>query len=228
MKEKDSSLSLSQLPVKMFSNQSPSKTNIDEANRHLQMLHSYVEELEERIQTQAVEHQRQIEENESRFRFMVTQKDAEILKLKDQLESNEEQCKDMEKKLQAKDVLLTGLQMKSKRLDEINSYGPAITELASLLTGSVLRSCHEQKHFQSSERNGPNNLMVKSATKKAYSVVDEVDEIRRTWQRQNVEQGPAGLDRLRHFSISGSDAEDDCMEGNNVCVPLKPEKELYL
>ena len=91
-------------PLTMFSGKSPNKSNIEEANRHLQLLYERVRELEEKLEIQASECSRREEQMvlalQRQLSDMTKRKDADISELKLSLGVTEQKRKISEEQVQ--------------------------------------------------------------------------------------------------------------------------------
>lgn len=237
----------------MYSNQSPTKVNIEEANKHLQMLHGRVEELEKSLQAQSVEFQKRTEGVEAHFHMLLTQKDADIFNLRRALEASENHRKDMEIQLQHKDRLLFVLQQKCRKLDEMTKYTPTLEKLVSLLkhvqsgqTQSVDNHVPMINQTQNHIRPQPQPQVGLDVARKFHRNEatrttsnqlpnDHEGEVQTNWRRPRVDLSPtrpmsrsSHASPSRHFPTSKDETKGNKDHQNEQFVPHKPERELYL
>ena len=88
----------------MFSPQSPSRTNIEEANKHLQMLHSRIAELEQATETQA-EVILTLQNKEAETAQMLNMKDNENAEIRQRLEVSHEKIGELIHQSEQKDKI---------------------------------------------------------------------------------------------------------------------------
>ena len=69
----------------MYSSISPNKTNIQEANKHLQMVHNRVEQLERALSKQASDFSQRESDQQIHFEELIKIKDAEVTALRARL-----------------------------------------------------------------------------------------------------------------------------------------------
>ena len=135
-----------------FPSESPSKANIQEANKHLQMLHARVNELERELTRQASDFISRDQTRQIHFEELLKLRDAEISQLNAANQLAEENIKDLESKLSEKVSVIEELEDKCRVLDQVLQCKPVLDSMVKLL--NVYQSCQNHAHDSSSKSNG--------------------------------------------------------------------------
>ena len=133
---------------------SPTKTSIEEANKHLLMLHKRVEELENVLVKQSNEFSRKEREKDNYFTEQIRQKEEYCQQLQGKLLENERSLSAVHETLKEKNLIIEQLRDKSRVLDELLQCKPILESMVKLM--NVYESCvspDPSKASNSSERN---------------------------------------------------------------------------
>ena len=151
--------------------QSPSKTNIQEANMHLQMLHARVKELERNISRQTNDYALRDQEKQIHFEELIKIKDAEIQKLKDSHRTSENTISELRLKLRESDKLITDLHEKGRVFDEILQCKPILESMVKLM--NVYQTCETESREETSlkeDQSSPQNNKGKNYKASAQDI----------------------------------------------------------
>lgn len=117
-----------------FIAESPSKANIQEANKHLQMLHARVNELERELTRQASDFISRDQAKQIHFEELLKLRDAEITRLSAANEVAEVSIKDLKYKLSEKMHKIDELEDKCRVLDQVLQCKPVLDSMVKLLS----------------------------------------------------------------------------------------------
>ncbi|XP_022087271.1 vimentin-type intermediate filament-associated coiled-coil protein-like [Acanthaster planci] len=120
------------------------RSNIKEANEHLQKLYQRVQDLESTVQEQAEAMIRKDEEAEKALRELGRSKDREIAELRKSLESSEVHVQQLMASCRDKDAQILTLKQRSRILEEVCQELPSLEIVVGALRKTVplLRSRH--------------------------------------------------------------------------------------
>ena len=212
----------------MFPSQSPTRTNIEEANKHLQLLHARIMELEQTVKSQADEFQTLCQKKDADMALKVTElkraKDGEIKDLRHRLDVSERQVQKLTHRNKDKDAVIASLQEKCKWADELLSYYPILHKLTS--TMEMIRNTPKSgtPSHETSSRSARSKASLNGGGD--HHSPDAVDSSAPSIQYM----AKTFHNSVRHFSIS----EDEGMDDDAVLGPeevmrlMKRDKELYL
>ena len=112
---------------------SPTKTTIQEANKHLQMVHARVSELERAMARQKSEFFQRDQERQIHFEELLKIKEAEIVRLKEQNMQSANVVSELKLKLKESNRLISDLHDKSRVFDEVIQCKPVLESMVRLL-----------------------------------------------------------------------------------------------
>ena len=223
----------------MFSGQSPKRTNIEEANKHLQLLYTRVTELEKQLQQQQQHFDSQNQQVQERVQQLALSKDAEISDLKLKLDHAESQIMSASAIIKDKECIISSLELKAKRYDEIAGYTPMLTSLLALCsapaphtqTGSGLSNGSISGLIQNQELHVTNSTHPGDRINNTAAADGPLGQAKR-YAKPHLDTSPSiqqmarRFSNNRHFSIS-EDELDDGLPGD-VFSKIKTDKECYL
>jgi len=220
----------------MFSPQSPSRINIEEANKHLQMLHNRISEMEQTIQNQTetiISLESKCEELENNNKELVrtsTVLENESVDLKARLEVSEQHFKEEKLQNDQKDVAINNLKGYCKNIAEIVSYQPMLQDLVSAMSKVSFDGTKKKIHTQKSRNTTPqtidnvNGSTENASGKAAYHSPSGSGSSRSTKFLQRTINH-----KMRNISVSDDDSDDVKEDGKNkVLQKTKRDKEMYL
>ena len=224
----------------MFTNQSPKRTNIEEANKHLQLLHNKVGELENQLKEKQKEAENLDSQVEERLQSITQEKDAHIKELNQRIKTLESRVHVSQIVIKENEHTISALEKKAKKYEEFCHFAPVLKNLLSLLeregnhgmsngiAASNVSSLHlpvistPESSSLSSHPPSSSSGSTSTSTAKRYArpQVDGSPTIEQMTQRFASANN-------RHFSIS-EDELDDLPQPSEILAKVKQEKELYL
>ena len=212
----------------MFSPQSPSRTNIEEANKHLQMLHNRISELEQTIESQA-DTILALQTKEEELVELSKYKETENLELKKRLEVSNQQLRDLLQQNEQKDMAIRSLKGKCKHVAEIVSYQHMLQNLVSSMSKVNL----DRSEAPSKSHRKTVKMEVNGSDKAAAPVGDgskvpgshPVSSKSAKFLQRTLNHAH----RLQNLSVSDDeyDADED-VDRRKTVRKMKRDKELYL
>ena len=171
------------------------KSNIKEANEHLQKLYQRVQDLESTVQEQAEAMIRRDEEAVSALRELGRAKDREIAELRKSLESSEVHVQQLMGAFRDKDAQISRLKQRSKILDDVCQELPSLEIIVDTLRKTPSSQSRHASEFEQGRTT--NNERGSSATS------PEQDEQPGIGPRSPIDSMQNNISR--NFSISDDD-----------------------
>ena len=213
----------------MFTNQSPKRTNIEEANKHLQLLHERITVLEKQLK----EKDQEAETNGSRvaekLQAVTREKDGVIRELTQKIKTLESRVHVSQIVIKENEQTISALEKKAKKYEELCQFAPVLRNMLSVCEGQQLQSSISNGTPVSSSLHIP--VVPSDQTPPSSSSTGSVSS-KRAYSRPQLDASPTiqqmvqGYSNNHHFLISEDEMMDDAPP--NVLARVKPEKELYL
>ncbi|XP_033636284.1 vimentin-type intermediate filament-associated coiled-coil protein-like [Asterias rubens] len=178
------------------------KSNIKEANEHLQKLYQRVQDLESTVQEQAEAMMRRDEEAESTLRELGRSKDREIAELRRSLESSEMHVQHLLGSCREKDSQISFLKQRSKILDDVCQELPSL----EILVDTLRRTPSSRSRHASDFEQGVKQMTNATAEHGRQSASPDVRPTGFGHSSPRIESTPQH-NMARNFSISDDDEE---------------------
>lgn len=202
----------------MFANQSPKRTNIEEANKHLQLLHQRVVDLEKLVEQRQEELDTRNTQIHHQLQRATVEKDAQIEELNKKVKILESMLHVSQITVRENEQTISVLESKAKKYDEICELSPMLANLLSL--------CDSKQ--------SPTGSGLTNGTSKITQTTDVLVSATKRYARPCVDTSPTFKQMARQLSNSSSGqhfsiSEDETFElPEDIFSKAKPEKELYL
>lgn len=181
----------------MYSSISPNKTNIQEANKHLQMVHNRVEQLERALSKQASDFSQRESDQQIHFEELIKIKDAEVTALRARLKQSELVIGNLTNKLKESGGMISQLNDKSRVLDQMMQCKPILESMVNLM--GVYQSYKEPVVLPNGVQDETSNTTHQNPVQHEQSVLQTVQ---------------ANRSDTRHFSVSEDDSMDEIPKFN--------------
>ena len=219
----------------MFAGQSPARVNIEEANKHLQMLYSRVSELEQTLAERNSAFEKRELELRDEYESIIVLKDTEFQKVSVQLGESQKKTSELADQIKLKDSVISDLQDKKRVLDEILQHRPMVENLlTSMSSVTGPRSCSNTSASDAKSQNQSFHNNILDTNILSGSKAPKLKE----WPKPNIDLSPTITQMARNyrqntkprqFSISEDESLGDTDTiADDVFARPKPEKELYL
>jgi hypothetical protein len=119
----------------MFSKNAHNKSNIQEANKHLELLHTKINDIEKQLAEKEILFGEREKELSNALEFSIQSKDSEVSQLRNEISNKDVELKTLFDKLKEKDTVITRLQHKCAVLDYIAKHKNVFEEIVSVLSG---------------------------------------------------------------------------------------------
>ena len=181
----------------MFSPSSPARTNIEEANKHLQLLHGRIQELENTVKEQTESLMKKDESMQLKLRDLVAQQDEEVQFLREKVEAGENQNHKLKAIIKEKDDNIIQLQQKCDILNDILKSTPALQQLVLTMSKAQMLV------------NGDVGSVPDSSNQSPLANMQSVNGRSSAQTFSQMAQGYRFSRPQRHFSISEDDVDED-------------------
>ena len=214
----------------MFTNQSPKRTNIEEANKHLQLLHTRVQDLEKQLKERHEEAEATGGRVAEKLQAVTREKDGVIKELNQKIKTLESRVHVSQVVIKDNEQTINALEKKAKKFDELCQFAPMLR--------NMLAMCEGDKHTNNlSNGTAPTpslhiSMVPSDQTPPPSSSSAGSSSSKRMYSRPQLDASPTIQQMAQGFGNSNSHfsiSEDEMDEpAQSILARVKPEKELYL
>jgi hypothetical protein len=188
----------------MFATNNPSRVNIDEANKHLQMLMERINELEATVKEQTEALIRKDDQTAMQLTEMEREKNSQVGRLQRELRESENTVEQIREMCRDRDITIAKLRQKAAILDDILKYKPMFEKLGFHLIQGERIAVDMAKDSENDYK--PMKPPGKGSTRTASSQSHHQDR-ERAYNGQTVDSGkssPHHTSTPSHKAPSGS------------------------